>query len=385
MPEYYEIVIVSGAGSALEGEFRAAVEARFKCMLDTSDLLRIHSDLESASPDSSVLVVYLHGESATSPGRVTEILTQAIELQVPVLPVISGPADQLPPVIAHINALDWKAEAGRTAVLSAVLRMLGLAEFDRKVFLSYVRQDSSALAIQLHTALAQRQYEVFLDRFAVPPGVDFQKHLDQDLGDKAFVVLLESEHVRRSRWVEHEVSYALSHGISVLAVALPGLDRKCLVPAISDSFRVRLEPCDIDGESSELSDDGLRKILDRIEWAHASALRRRRKELIGSLCRTLEQSEHELAPVEAWTILARKGGDRRLYSVTPRRPRPEDLFALDGIKTRLAPCMPCGTLGAAVVHDASLSDEHRDLLEWISTPQNFQVRTMLDLSLDGEP
>lgn len=383
MPEHYEIVIVSGAGSALEGEFRAAVKTSFKCILDTSDFLRIHSDIESVSPDSSALVAYLHGEPPTSPGRVTEILTKAIESQVPVLPITSGPPDQLPHVIAHINALDWKAD--RTAVLSAVLRMLGLAEFDRKVFLSYVRQDSSALAIQLHTALAQRQYDVFLDRFAVPPGVDFQERLDQDLGDKAFVVLLESAHVRRSQWVEHEVSYALSHGISILAVALPGLDSKCLVPAISDSFRVRLEPCDIDGESSELSDDGLRKILDRIEWAHASALRRRRKELIGSLCRSLEQSGHELAPVEAWKILAGKDGDRRIYSVTPRRPRPEDLFALDGIRTRLAPHMPCGSLGAAVVHDASLSDEHRDLLEWISTPQNFQVRTVLDLGLEGEP
>lgn len=383
MPETYEIVMVSNEGGTLKDEFRAAVETSFKRVLDASDPVQFRSDIESVGPDSSVLVVYLHGESSAIPGSVTETLGKAVESQLPVLPVTLGPPGRLPDAIAQINALDWKAD--RTAVLSAVMRMLGLAELDRKVFLSYVRKDSSALAIQLHTALAQRQYDVFLDRFAVPPGIDFQERLDQDLGDKAFVVLLESENVADSPWVEHEVSYALGHGISILAVTLPDLDEGHLVSAIPDEFRVRLDSSDFAGESSGLNQDGLRKILDRIEWEHARALRRRRKELFGSLGKSLKQTGHDLAPVEEWTVLAEKEGDRRIYSVTPRRPRPEDLFALDGIKTRLAAHLPGGTLGASVVHDASLSSEHRGLLEWISIPRNFQVRTVLEVSLEGGP
>ena len=381
MSENYEILIVSDGGSTMEDEFRAAVATSLACILDTSELVRIHSDIESVSPDSSVLVVYLQGESATGSGGVTGILAKAIDSQLPVLPITSGPPGRLPDVIAHINALDWKAD--RTTVLSAVLRMLGLAEFDRKVFLSYVRKDSSSLATQLHTALAQRQYDVFLDRFSVPPGIDFQKRLDQDLGDKAFVVLFESENVQESRWVEHEVSYALSHAISILAVTLPGLAKRHLVPAIDDSFRVRLDARDLDGKSSELNKGGLRKILDRIEWAHARALRRRRKKLIGSLHKSLELTGHDLAPVEEWTVLAEKNGDRRIYSVTPRRPRPKDLFDLDGVKGRLASKMQSTPLGASLVHDAALSADHHDLLEWISFPWNFQVRAVHELSLKG--
>lgn len=380
----YEIVIVSDQESpSLEREFRAAVEKECKCILDKASLVQFHSDIDLVSQDASVLVVYLHGKSAASSEGVTRILTNAIESQLPVLPITSGSPDRLPDSIAHINALDWMAD--QTAVLSAALRMLGLAEFDRKVFLSYRRKDSSSLAIQLHTALVQRQYEVFLDRFAVPPGVDFQDRLDQDLGDKAFVVLLESENVRKSRWVEHEVSYALSHGISILAVTLPGLAKRNLVPAIDNSFRVRLNLGDLNSKSSKLSRKGLRKILDRIEQAHARALRRRRNELMGSLRLRLKETGHGLAPVEEWAVLAEKGCDRRIYSVTPRRPRPEDLFALDGIKGRLASHMPCGTLGGSVVHDAALSEEHRHLLEWISAPQNFLIRTLHDLSLKGLP
>lgn len=239
--------------------------------------------------------------------------------------------------------------------------------------------------MQLHTALAQRQYDVFLDRFSVPPGIDFQKRLDQDLGDKAFVVLFESENVRESRWVEHEVSYALGHAISILAVTLPGLAKRHLVPAIDDSFRVRLDARDLDGNSSELNEGGLRTILDRIEWAHARALRRRRKKLIGSLRKSLELTGHDLDPVEEWTVLAKKNDDRRIYSVTPRRPRPEDLFALHGIKGRLASQMPRALLGASLVHDAALSANHQDLLRWISFPWRFQVRAVHELSLKGGP
>ena len=381
MSENYEILIVSDGGSTVEDEFRAAVAKSLESILDTSELVRIHSDIESVSPDSSVLVVYLQGESATGPGGVTGILTKAIESQIPVLPITLGPPGRLPDVIAHINALDWKAD--RTTVLSAVLRMLGLAEVDRKVFLSYVRKDSSSIAIQLHTALVQRQYHVFLDCFSVPPGIEFQKRLDQDLGDKAFVVLLESANVRESPWVEYEVSYALGHAISILAVTLPGLANRHLVPAIDDSFRVRLDAGDLDGNLSELNEGGLRKILDRIEWAHARALRRRRKELIGSLRKSLELTGHDLAPVEEWTVLAEKNGDRRIYSVTPRRPRPNDLFDLDGVKGRVASQMPCGPLGASLVHDAALSAGHHHLLQWISFPWNLQVRAVHELSLKG--
>ena len=78
--------------------------------------------------------------------------------------------------------------------------MLGLVEQERKVFLSYRQIESTQLAVQLHTELVRCRFDVFLDRFTLPPGADFQARLDEDLGDKAFVVLLESSHLRSSRW-----------------------------------------------------------------------------------------------------------------------------------------------------------------------------------------
>src|SRR5258708_26498777 len=55
----------------------------------------------------------------------------------------------------------------------------------------------------LFRSLARARFDVFLDRFSVPPGEDFQQRLDRDVGDKAFIVVIESPGLRSSRSEEH--------------------------------------------------------------------------------------------------------------------------------------------------------------------------------------
>ena len=187
--------------------------------------------------------------------------------------------------------------------LIALLGMLGLVEEERKVFLSYRRSESTYIASQLHTELVRSGFDVFLDRFALSPGEDFQKRLDEDLGDKAFVVLLESSNLRNSPWVQHEITYAHSHRIDVLAITLPGVSDPQLVPAIDNAFRIRLSQndCEPDGQ---LTAEKLGAILERIEFTHATALRRRREQMLGSLSDQLHRDGCTCVPVKDWAILA---------------------------------------------------------------------------------
>ena len=100
-----------------------------------------------------------------------------------------------------------------------------------------------------------------MDRFSVEPGVDFQRRLDEDLGDKAFLLLLESENLIESRWVRHEILYALSNRIETLALTLPGMSRDKKVSVIDDAFRQQL--CDKDFTSTRiLTDDALDRIIE---------------------------------------------------------------------------------------------------------------------------
>ena len=286
-------------------------------------------------------------------------------------------------MIEHINATDWDAESAVATV--ALLTMLGLVEQQRRVFLSYRRSDSAHMATQLHTELVRNRFDVFLDRFALLPGEDFQRKLDEDLADKAFVVLLESPDLRDSPWVQHEITYALSHRIDILAITLPRVTKAQLVPAIDEAFRVRLEDGDCT-TGGQLTSETLRSVLQRIELAHARALRRRREQMVGSLRDQLERDGCNCVPVEDWTILATGHGRiPGVFLVTPRRPRPEDLYAVHVVRRRMANRVNRGDLFGAVVHEVEhLADEQRSLLIWICDSANLRMRRLRECALGEE-
>ena len=168
-----------------------------------------------------------------------QLIIDAIKRDVSILPIFDtnkseNIGTQLPDTIAHINAVIWSGNG--TNVAAALLELLGFVERERKVFISYRRRQTSELAVQLHTELVQRRFDVFLDRFSVEPGADFQRRLDEDLGDKAFLLVLESSDLYQSQWVRHEISYAHSHRIEMLALTLPNTGRASLVPTIDDAL-----------------------------------------------------------------------------------------------------------------------------------------------------
>lgn len=136
------------------------------------------------------VVAYLGTDDDGQRDELDEIVHRALESDVSILPVVKVDESEdvtvkLPESIAHINAASWQ-EPG-TIVAALLLEILGLVEKERKLFISYKRSETSELAEQLHTELEKRRFDVFLDRFSVEPGVDFQRRLDEDLGDKAFV------------------------------------------------------------------------------------------------------------------------------------------------------------------------------------------------------
>ena len=143
------------------------------------------------------------------------------------------------------------------------------------------------------TTLVERGFDVFLDRFSVEPGVDFQRRLEEDLGDKAFMLLLESDGLEESKWVRHEVAYAHSRRIEILALTLPDCTHR--VPAIDNAFRHKLAQGDVTAAGA-LTLGALARKLDAIELAHARALRRRREQILGSVTQKLRMEGCECQP-----------------------------------------------------------------------------------------
>jgi len=381
----YVLSIVHSEREELAREIGDAVREAAAAVLGRSGLVEVAERPPEPLSGTHLVVVYAASRAGAHDADVDEEIAQALANGVAVLPVFRSSEaddvrDMLPDRIEHLNAVDWAHN--RSLALATMLRLLGLVEDERRLFLSYVRRDSASVAEQLHRELQERQFDVFLDRFTVPPGADFQRRLTEDLADRAFLLLLESEGIRASRWVQHEINYALTHGIGTLAVTMPNLAADREAP-IDEAFRFRLSANGV--QDGELSSSALRVLLDRIELSHASALRRRREQLLGSLIDHLEASGCSCGPLAEWSIVASATGRvPSAFQVAPRRPLVEDLRALERERDRAQGFAGIGDMAASLVHDVEhMAQEHADLLEWVGAPRGLALGRILESGLEA--
>lgn len=334
----------------------------------------------AADPINPTLVVFLAGEAARDDPVLVGLLEEARSKAFPVLPIgrtESGLGALLPPSIQRLNAVIWDGSHNQGVQIA---RLLGIVESERKLFLSYRRAESEDLALQLRTALSERGYDVFLDRFSVPPADDFQRRLDAELADKAFVVLLESASAVGSDWVQHEVSYALAHHIAVLALSLPDADPGGRFAVIDNAFRLAVEDADLVGAGPQrrLTDGALSRVLDEIELQAARQLRRRREQLLGGMSDFLFAAQASRTPVDSWALLSHRDGfPPEVMLVTPRAPTPFDLRSVDRLRqaTGLDECH------GRVVHDVADRDiTLQELIDWITTDRPLQVTSLQELA-----
>lgn len=291
---------------------------------------------------------------------------------IPVVPLVRDGdnfAAVTPDSLHPINAMHWKGPESAATVVAHALRLLGLTEKQRRVFISYRRSDALKMGEQVWQVLSKNGFEVFIDRFYVDPGVRFQERLTEALSDKAFVLLIESPDVPSSNWVEYEVIYAHKHRLGFLSLTWPQTVAKGrMVGCVEDSMRVFLSDKDVrvtagQGELQESFLDGLPSV---VEAAHAKAMLLRRRQLMSSLQRELSRFGIGYKLISDWSVLAEtnglgKSGDH-VISLTPRPPEIPDLFVLDShCRGRSAPVAQ----GVLIHTVAPLPEERVRLFTWV--------------------
>ena len=366
MATAYRIVLLHRGLDALATKVEQAILDAAEDLAHIEKLLEFSNEL--SDDDIPQVVAYLANERGCRDEHVAGIIDAALNRDVSLLPVIDNPESEsvdgkVPKCIAHLNAAFWAGQGNNVA--TSILEMLGLIETERKVFLSYRRSETGEMAEQFHTALGQRRFDVFLDRFAIKPGVNFQRRLEEDLSDMAFVLLLESNQLRESPWVRHEIAYAHARRIQILALTLP--DCTQYVPTIDNAFRHRLSAEDISSEGM-LTPRALEKTLDTIELTHARAIRRRREQILGSVTEKLRINGCECHPAADWCILATgPNGESGLFWVTPRRPDLKDFYALSQEHRRVMQKGGFARLKGCIVHESGRIPEHQEKpLAWLS-------------------
>lgn len=237
----------------------------------------------------------------------------------------------LPTELSHINSDFYTTSISQT--IPTVLSLANITPHGPRIFISYRQKDSASLAIQLFDALSHAGFEAFLDHFRIPPGVNFQAKLTQELGDKAMVLVIESEHLLESDWVKHEINVAKVNSLGVFALHTPNGDE---VDGIDSSDRLTLNDADfVTGSftvTALLRDSVLANVVDRVKAEHDRALIRRRQILHDSLEGALASEGVAIAPLTPQGIvpITAKDGTQYLVWLTPRPPELLDFHTVHG-------------------------------------------------------
>ena len=344
-------------------------------LLETTNSLRTDTS-DPALAAAHHVVIWIHAPGHAAADR-RGSLAAAVNADLPILPILVDGArpETLPGPLPAINALRWEADS---EVTEAVLRLLGLSEPDRRVFISYRRADTTALADQLRRALIDRGFDVFVDRFDVPPAADHQWRIDVELGDKAFVLVLESDTIRDSPWIRHEIVYALQHRITVQALTVPNLPASKRMSEL-DGFRTELALADLvparRRRDRVLTASALTRTCRALEVLHADRLHRHREQLMGTLADWLRQAGNTVTLGPDWTVVADDGAAETLYLVTPRAPTAGDLH-----RAHLAREARRSGLPAIVAHNPRDLDAAAVALNaWVADGRNISTAIHEDL------
>lgn len=282
------------------------------------------------------------------------------KLGVPVVPIVSSAARvsaELPAELRAINAMFHDvADAGLQRVVTAALQCLGLLPAQRRVFVSYRREESADVALQLYEALSARHFDVFLDTHSVSVAADFQAALWHRLCDSDVLVMLDTPGYFTSRWTTAEWGRAIAKHISMLQLVWPGH-----TPVRESHLATSKKLTETDFSGTRLTPAVVADVALELERVRSVSVALRHSNMVGTLRTAVEDLGGSVEGV----------GQKR--SVILKLPSGNSLVAYPvvGVPTSVD-VHDCIDLSdsrvAAVVYDhLGISEEWRRHLEWLAS------------------
>lgn len=372
LPVITVLALGPGAGDALHRELDArrvdqGIE-RYAVQDSLPDLLTL-TDQEVAHQS---LIVVSEGRSTAGDPRVATAVSDCLRWNIPVYfmfdPRKGDFSEQAPVALYSVNAIALGGRYDATHVVTQVLRLLGVEESERSVFISYARQDGSEWAYALRRILIDEGWDVFLDRISIDPGVDFQRTLARDLDGRSLVLVVESPLVAARPWVTWELSYARDHGIGLMSFTTPDMG-DALGGQVEEGRRFT---ADVLEGSTDLTDVERIRFLREMQYQHSSAWRARRRSALEEAGKALVDAGYTLEPLDESGFSAEKPGRRRVVvHAIPRPPRAEDLRRAhrlrgSGLRRR-------GSDGWIVHTHRLLDPDQESLLHWLTKRRPLEV------------
>lgn len=232
-------------------------------------------------PDESMPKLYLYfGCNEMDASNNSGLRLKDLARELCVLPIVKDPKmfpKVIPTEIKNVNAYTLKDKTDVVGLINYILSYFGLINVNRKVFISYKRDDTERLANQLFDGLAHRGFNPFLDNYSIDAGKDFQEYLLHELSDSEIILLLNSPNFEMSTYTMEELNTALGLNLGVVLVNFPD-SKKSIKERIELSISVEIEECL--NKDEEYSIENINKILDTVEEYRAQAYKMKRLTLV---------------------------------------------------------------------------------------------------------
>ena len=211
-----------------------------------------------------------------------KILINDANLILPIASDITKFKQQIPTELENVNGFELASSNDIEKLVSCILEGLSLLRLSRRLFISYKRDESSTVAIQLFEQLEKNGFDVFLDTHSIRPGEPFQEELWHRMADTDVVVLLNTPGFLNSNWTTQELAKANSMSIGILQLIWPThkLERDAEL-----SIPFQLSDSDFGNETfkeptSYLKGETISKIINQVESLRARSLASRQDNII---------------------------------------------------------------------------------------------------------
>ncbi|MDJ1498409.1 toll/interleukin-1 receptor domain-containing protein [Cytophagaceae bacterium DM2B3-1] len=190
--------------------------------------------------------------------------------------------EEIPPILSNQNGLQYSNDKNDT-IVNLILESFGKLRNSRKVFISYKRDESTSVAIQLYEALEKYNFDVFLDTHSIKPGEPFQDELWHRMTDCDVIVILNTPKFLESNWCKEEIAEANVKQIGVVQLIWPNhiLERIAEV-----CFPINLNENNFinkvynNKDTSKLTNETVSSIVQQVESVRARNLASRQDNLI---------------------------------------------------------------------------------------------------------
>lgn len=224
MTYYYQLLFLGdteqGAYKEIRGQFMTAIR---EFGMDESCVKIIKADsFDIDYSNSQPTFAFFFGD-AKNRNRDLTILTKLLSHGDTIYPIYFRDGDfeqEMPDCIHAINGHQYKEEDVHKFV-NCALESFRLLRKTRKVFISYRRKDSMAVANQLFDVLTRRNFDVFLDTYAISGAENFQEELFHRMSDCDVLIQLNTTDFKNSKWCKAEVEMANMKQIGLVEIIWP--------------------------------------------------------------------------------------------------------------------------------------------------------------------